>query len=67
MNKLIKEVLSRTDMAADELNNMDNPALEKFAELLVCECAGVIQDFVTLRVPASQYPAMLKQYFGVTQ
>lgn len=47
-----------------------NPAgiptkLEKFAELIIKECAETVQDFVDHRVPASEYPEELKKHFGV--
>jgi hypothetical protein len=41
--------------------------LEKFAELIVRECADVTQDFVDHRFPASEYPIRLKRYFGVVR
>jgi hypothetical protein len=40
---------------------------EKFAELIVRECAETIQDFVDHRFPASEYPVRLKYYFGVEE
>ena len=39
-------------------------AFEKFAQLIVQECAKTIQDFVDHRLPASEYPERLKEYFG---
>ena len=41
--------------------------LQKFAELIVGECAETIQDFVDHRFPASEYPSRLKRYFGVEE
>jgi hypothetical protein len=41
--------------------------LERFAELIVRECAETIQDFVDHRFPASEYPNRLKKYFGVEE
>lgn len=38
---------------------------EKFAKLIVQECAETVQDFVDHRFPASEYPERLKKYFGV--
>lgn len=40
---------------------------QRFAELIVRECAETIQDFVDHRFPASEYPNRLKQYFGVEE
>ena len=36
----------------------------KFAELFIKECSATIQDFVDHRIPASEYPERLKQYYG---
>ncbi len=69
MNEQIK-LLAEQAGFVDKGNNITaylNFDHEKFAELIVQECAGVIQDFVIMRVPASQYPALLKKYFGVQQ
>lgn len=38
---------------------------EKFAELIIKECALTVQDFVDHRFPASEYPNRLNRYFGV--
>jgi hypothetical protein len=38
---------------------------EKFAELIVRECAGVVQNAVDHREPASTYVDKIKQHFGV--
>jgi hypothetical protein len=40
---------------------------EKFAELLINECAETVQDFVDHRFPASEYPVRLRRYFGVEE
>ena len=39
--------------------------LEKFAELIVQECAGIVADAVDHREPASTYVDKIKQHFGV--
>jgi len=39
--------------------------LEKFAELIVRECAGVVADAVDHREPASTYVSKIKEHFGV--
>jgi hypothetical protein len=40
---------------------------QKFAELLINECAETVQDFVDHRFPASEYPVRLRRYFGVEE
>jgi len=39
--------------------------LEKFAELIIAECALTVQDLVDHRIPASEYSEHLKKHFGV--
>ena len=40
---------------------------EKFAELIVRECAEVVTDAVDQREPASTYADKIKQHFGVEE
>ena len=40
---------------------------QKFAELIVQECAGVVSDAVDHREPASTYVGKIKEHFGVDQ
>ena len=39
--------------------------LEKFAELIVKECMGVVEDAVNHREPASTYVGKIREHFGV--
>jgi hypothetical protein len=39
--------------------------IERFAELIVQECAGVVADAVDHREPASTYVDKITQHFGV--
>lgn len=39
--------------------------LEKFAKLIVKECAGIVADAVDHREPASTYANKIKKHFGV--
>ena len=39
--------------------------IEKFAELIVMECADIVADAVDHREPASTYVDKIKQHFGV--
>lgn len=41
--------------------------LQKFGELIVRKCSAIVQDCVDRRVPASEYPDVLKQSFGVEE
>lgn len=40
---------------------------ERFAELIVRECAGIVADAVDHRKPASTYVDKIKQHFGVIE
>ena len=40
---------------------------EKFAELIVRECAGVVEDAVNHREPASTYVDKIREHFGVEE
>ena len=40
---------------------------EKFAELIIQECAEVVTDAVDHREPASTYADKIKQHFGVKE
>ena len=63
MNPLIKELALQAELNVTILFNKDK--LEKFAHLLVQECAATVQDAVDRRQPASEYPAKLRKHFGV--
>ena len=41
--------------------------LEKFAELIVGECMGVVEDAVNHREPASTYVGKIREHFGVEE
>jgi hypothetical protein len=40
-----------------------DPAVGKFANLLIDECAILIREYVDHRIPASQYADLLKKHF----
>jgi len=68
MNSILRELL----IDATEISeNYEKGTFERvvdhkiFAELIVMECANVIQDFIDHRFPASEYPIRLKKYFGI--
>jgi hypothetical protein len=69
MNERIKQLLNQAGIyQPDRFDAIDGSnQMEKFAELIVRECAETVQDFVDHRFPASEYPVRLKRYFGVEQ
>lgn len=67
MNERIRELAEEAKFYADENHahyvmnpHWINTFEEKFAKLIVQECAMTIQDFVDHRIPASEYPARLR-------
>ena len=76
MNERIEKLMDETDSWCDKnfpsnwLNRVDEflPLWnEKFAELIVGECAGIVADAVDHREPASTYRDKIKQHFGVKE
>jgi hypothetical protein len=76
MNERIKELVDQILPNEKEWHKGDpkdwgyffsGDELEKFAELIVRECAETVQDFVDHRFPASEYPVRLRRYFGVEE
>lgn len=61
MNERIQELMLEAEYAAPHLATRAN----KLADLIVRECALIVQEFVDHRIPASEYPERLKQHFGV--
>ena len=69
MNERIKELAKQA--GSDKMGIWNVIGIEeyhqKFAELIVRECAITVQNFVDHRIPAGEYPARLKEHFGVEQ
>lgn len=74
MNLRIKEIFQQAggsvevcDVTNDEVltyNEYLDP--EKFAELIIRECIGIVSDAVNHREPASTYVNKIKEHFGVS-
>ena len=52
------------ELTETEFNNVFQ---QKFAELIVEECANIVADAVNHREPASTYVDKIKQHFGVEE
>lgn len=69
MNQHIENCLYHAGLTAqgcwDELDVYARQAIEKFAELIIRECASVVADAVDHREPASTYVGKIKQHFEV--
>ena len=76
MNERIKKLHIQTanetangkEWAIGGMNNAEKLTfLEKFAELIVQECVGIVTDAVDHREPASTYADKIRQHFGVEE
>lgn len=69
MNGRILKIAQQTDIWCDQNYSGDDHYDQRwelqFAELIVRECAGVVQNAVDHREPASTYVDKIKQHFGV--
>ena len=71
MNERIQELMDKT-LDSEFSHTWDTMTYEgllqfseKFAELLVQECADIVADAVDHREPASTYVEKIKEHFGV--
>ena len=69
MNEKLEDLMYRAGLTAqgcwDSMDQYDREAIEKFAELIVRECAK-LADEPTSR-PYESYGIMIKQHFGVKE
>lgn len=65
MNERILELAKEAGW--DNHHSQFDTRIEKFAELIVRECVGVVDDAVNYREPASTYVGKIKQHFGVEE
>ena len=69
MNERIKELADQAWDSITVQDGINDEALDKydqkFAELIIQECIGIIVDAVDLREPASTYVFKIKKHFGV--
>jgi len=67
MNERIQELAKQAGYEKDMfgIGHWDMPECKKFAELIVRECASIVEDAVNHREPASTYVDKIKEHFGV--
>ncbi len=67
MNERIRELAEQAGYEKDMfgIGHWDMPECKKFAELIVRECASIVEDAVNHREPASTYVDKIKEHFGV--
>ena len=66
MNERIKELAEEAGLLVHNPEGVPTK-LEKFAQLIVRECIGIVSDAVDHREPASTYVDKIKQHFGVEE
>jgi hypothetical protein len=71
MNERLKQLAIESKLIAPEYNGFDHTRLsisqQRFAQLIVEECASIVENAVTHREPASTYVEKIKQHFGVEE
>ena len=73
MNNKLEELMYQSGLTAqgcwDEMDGYDHEAIEKFAELIVQECADIVNKKVALMLKTEMYHVepgiFIKQHFGV--
>jgi len=67
MNERIRQLAKQAGYEKDMfgIGHWDMPECKKFAELIVRECASIVEDAVNHREPASTYVDKIKEHFGV--
>ena len=73
MNTKLEDLMYQAGLTAqgcwDEMDSYDHEAIEKFAELIVRECADIVNKKVALMLKTEMYhiePGIfIKQHFGV--
>jgi hypothetical protein len=66
MNKRLQQLKEQAEFVGDRYALPDEFA-EKFAELIVRECADIVADEVDHREPASTYVDKIREHFGVEE
>ena len=67
---IIQELAAQATSYCDTLDIADSYTYNQiwqreFAQLVIQECVGIVQDAVDHREPASTYVSKIKQHFGV--
>ena len=67
MNERLKELSKQAGFQLDELADNVFIPLDKFAELIVKECAGQLDVYKMMKLDPSFYASMLRKHFGVNR
>ena len=71
MNSRMQDLMYESGLTAqgcwDQMDEYAREAIEKFAQLIVKECVGIVADAVDHREPARTYVGKIKQHFGVEE
>lgn len=72
MNSRLEDLMYRAGLTAqgcwDSMDDYDQKAIEKFAELIVRECAEIVEETRWMVPPSQEQIARsIKQHFGVEE
>ena len=71
MNSRLEDLMYRAGLTAqgcwDSMDDYDQKAIEKFAELIVAECLEWCDAHATINGTAQQVRDSIKQHFGVKE
>jgi hypothetical protein len=70
MNERMQELLKQATYTVKGANGCvwgDNVSIEKFAELIVRECASIAQTYMSRWPEDAELTKQIKQHFGITQ
>ena len=70
MNERIKELAKQVDacyIPRYDMWQMDTETMEKFAELIVQECAGIVQTYMSRWPEDAELTKQIKEHFGVEE
>jgi hypothetical protein len=71
MNENLKQLVEQAGYYPDEcdsirpnFHDVERDRYMKFSQLLVEQCAQIVQNAVDHRIPASEYPTLIRQHFS---
>jgi hypothetical protein len=70
MNNKYEDLLYRAGLTAsgclDKMDAYDQAAIMRLIQLTIRDCATLIHVFVECRIPASEYPKLLKSQYDLS-
>lgn len=70
MNNKFEDLLYRAGLTAqgslDQMDQYDQEAILRLIQLVIRDCATLVGVFAETRIPASQYPQLLKSQYDLS-